>query len=155
MPVERWTPARRRELTRSTLIAAAAEVFARKGFEGASLEEIADTAGFTRGAIYKTFGNKAELFFAVSDQDFATKLQAFADKIAQSGDELAEPAALAAMWRESIVGNQADLALNMEVRLYAMRNPDVTARFAEHQRATRRALTQFIVDTAERMGFSP
>jgi len=155
MPVERWTPARRRELTRSTLIAAAAEVFARKGFEGASLEEIADTAGFTRGAIYKTFGNKAELFFAVSDQDFATKLQAFADKIAQSGDELAEPAALAAMWRESIAGNQADLALNMEVRLYAMRNPDVTARFAEHQRATRRALTQFIVDTAERMGFSP
>ena len=155
MPVERWTPARRRELTRSTLVAAAAEVFARKGFEGASLEEIADTAGFTRGAIYKTFGNKEELFFAVSDQDFATKLQAFSDKIAQSGDELAEPAALAAMWRESIAGSQADLALNMEVRLYAMRNPEVTARFAEHQRATRRALTQFIVDTAERMGFSP
>jgi AcrR family transcriptional regulator len=155
MPVERWTPARRRELTRSTLIAAAAEVFARKGFEGASLEEIADTAGFTRGAIYKTFGNKAELFFAVSDQDFATKLQAFSDKIAESGDALAEPAALAAMWRESIAGDQADLALNMEVRLYAMRNPDVTARFAEHQRATRRALTQFIVDTTERMGFAP
>jgi AcrR family transcriptional regulator len=155
MPVERWTPARRRELTRSTLIAAAAEVFARKGFEGASLEEIAETAGFTRGAIYKTFGNKEELFFAVSDQDFATKLQAFSDKIAQSGDELAEPAALAAMWRESIVGDQADLALNMEVRLYAMRNPDVTARFAEHQRATRRVLAQFIVDTAERMGLSP
>ena len=155
MPVERWTPARRRELTRNTLIAAAAEVFARKGFEGASLEEIADTAGFTRGAIYKTFGNKEELFFAVSDQDFATKLQAFSDKIAQSGDELAEPAALAAMWRESIAGNQADIALNMEVRLYAMRNPDVTARFAEHQRATRRALAQFIVDTATRMGLSP
>jgi AcrR family transcriptional regulator len=155
MPVERLTPARRRELTRSTLIAAAAEVFARKGFEGASLEEIADAAGFTRGAIYKTFGNKEELFFAVSDHDFATKLQAFSEKVAQSGDELAEPAALAAMWRESIAGNQADLALNMEVRLYAMRNPEVTARFAEHQRATRQALAQFIVDTAERIGLSP
>ena len=155
MSVERLTPARRRELTRSTLIAAAAEVFARKGFEGASLEEIADVAGFTRGAIYKTFGNKEELFFAVSDRDFATKLQAFSDMVAQSGDELAEPAALAAMWRDSIAGNQADLALNMEVRLYAMRNPDVTARFAEHQRAMRRALAQFIVSTTERIGHAP
>ena len=154
MPVERWTPERRRELTRSTLIAAAAEVFARRGFEGASLEEIAETAGFTRGAIYKTFGNKEELFFAVSDQDFAAKLQSFAELVGQSGDALAEPRVLADMWRESVTGDQADFALNMEVRLYAMRNPDVTARFAEHQRASRRALAKFIADTADRMGFT-
>jgi AcrR family transcriptional regulator len=154
MPVERWTPERRRELTRTTLIAAAAEVFARRGFEGASLEEIAETAGFTRGAIYKTFGSKEELFFAVSDDDFAARLQSFADKIGESA-ELAEPGELAAMWRQSVVGDRADLALNMEVRLYAMRNPEVTARFAEHQRTTRRALAQFIVDTAARMGLTP
>ena len=154
MPVERWTPERRRELTRTTLIAAAAEVFARRGFEGASLEEIAETAGFTRGAIYKTFGNKEELFFAVSDQDFAAKLQSFAEQVSQSGSVLAEPSALADMWRKSVVGDHADLALNMEVRLYAIRNPDVTARFAEHQRATRRALATFISDTAARMGFT-
>jgi AcrR family transcriptional regulator len=153
MPVERWTPERRRELTRTTLIAAAAEVFARRGFEGASLEEIAETAGFTRGAIYKTFGSKEELFFAVSDDDFAARLQSFADKVGESA-ELAEPGELAAMWRESVVGGRADLALNMEVRLYAMRNPEVTARFAEHQRTTRRALAQFIVDTAARLGLT-
>src|SRR4051795_10735510 len=100
MPVERWTPERRRELTRTTLIAAAAEVFGRRGFEGASLEEIAETAGFTRGAIYKTFGNKEELFFAVSDQDFATKVQAFSDRVAENGSALAAPAELAAMWRD-------------------------------------------------------
>ena len=51
MPVERWTPERRRELTRTALIEAAAQVFARRGFYGASLDEIAETAGFTRGAI--------------------------------------------------------------------------------------------------------
>jgi len=153
MPVERWTPERRRELTRTTLVAAAAEVFARRGFEGASLEEIAEAAGFTRGAIYKTFGSKEELFFAVSDDDFTARLRSFSEKIGQTG-ELAEPRELAAMWRESVVGDRADLALHMEVRLYAMRNPDVTARFAEHQRTTRRALTQFVVDTATRMGMT-
>ena len=56
------------------------------------------------------------------------------------------------MWRESVVGDSADLALNMEVRLYAMRNPEVAGRFAEHQRGIRRALAEFIVDTAERIG---
>ena len=62
--VEKWTPERRRQLTRDTLIEAAAAVFARRGFHGASLDEIAETAGFTRGAIYKNFADKEDLFFA-------------------------------------------------------------------------------------------
>ena len=48
-PVEKWTPERRRARTRTALVDAARYVFARKGFEGASLDEIADTAGYTRG----------------------------------------------------------------------------------------------------------
>ena len=50
---ERWTQERRRQHTRELLLDAAEEVFARRGFEGASLEEIAEAAGYTRGAIYK------------------------------------------------------------------------------------------------------
>ena len=52
---ERWTQERRREHTRNLLLDAAKEAFSRKGFEGASLEEIAEAAGYTRGAIYKHF----------------------------------------------------------------------------------------------------
>ena len=51
MPVERLTPERRRQLTRDALVAAAAEVFTAKGFHAASLDEIADAAGFTRGVV--------------------------------------------------------------------------------------------------------
>ena len=152
MPVERWTPERRRELTRSALIAAAADVFSRRGFEGASLEEIAETAGFTRGAIYKNFANKEELFFAVSDRDYTAKLQSFSERLDDDA-ELLDPPDLAALWRDTVAGD-ADLALNMEVRLYAMRNPEVRARFAEHQRAMRRALTQFIVDRTAAAGLT-
>ena len=64
MAAEKWTVERRRELTREALLASAREVFAHRGFHAASLEEIAEAAGFTRGAVYSNFENKEELFFA-------------------------------------------------------------------------------------------
>ncbi len=67
--VEKLTPARRREMTRAALLDAAETVFARRGFEGASLDEIAEAAGFTRGAIYKNFDGKEDLFFALFDRE--------------------------------------------------------------------------------------
>ncbi len=152
MAVERWTPQRRRELTRSTLIAAATQVFGRRGFEGASLEEIADTAGFTRGAIYKNFGSKEELFLAVCDHDFTCTLESFSARLEHAGGGLPDIAGLAALWHETVVADTNKLALNMEFRLYAMRNPDVAARFAEHQHTTRAALAQFIADQAQQAG---
>src|SRR5436190_9617411 len=66
--VERWTPERRRQRTREALLDAAAAVFARRGFHGASLDEIAETAGYTRGAIYKHFADKEELLHEVCVQ---------------------------------------------------------------------------------------
>ena len=46
--------------------------FSRDGYHGASLEEIADTAGFSKGAVYSNFGGKAELFLAVLDHNLST-----------------------------------------------------------------------------------
>jgi AcrR family transcriptional regulator len=49
---------------RVKLIAAAAEVFAEKGYDGAGVAEIARRAGYTTGAIYGRFTGKAELLLA-------------------------------------------------------------------------------------------
>ncbi len=46
--------------------------FSRDGYHGASLEEIADTAGFSKGAVYSNFGGKSELFLAVLDYNLST-----------------------------------------------------------------------------------
>lgn len=51
----------RRQATRDRLLAAAAEVFAERGFHGASVEDICERAGFTRGAFYSNFTDKDEL----------------------------------------------------------------------------------------------
>src|SRR6185437_598018 len=66
--VERWTRERRIEHTRSLLLDAAEDVFAEKGFTAATLDDIANSAGYTKGAIYKHFATKEDLFLAVSDR---------------------------------------------------------------------------------------
>jgi AcrR family transcriptional regulator len=55
----------KRARTRKRLIEAAAAVIAEKGFDRASLEDIALLAGMTRGAVYGNFKNKEELFLAL------------------------------------------------------------------------------------------
>lgn len=53
-----------KEAKRATITQAAAEVFARKGFQGASMDDIATAAGVSKGTVYGYFENKEELFYA-------------------------------------------------------------------------------------------
>ncbi|MCP4219257.1 MAG: TetR family transcriptional regulator [bacterium] len=67
-------------LTRNAVLAAATEVFARKGYARTSLVEVAKEAGMTRGAIYWHFSNKHQLLSAVINECDA-RLEARIDKI--------------------------------------------------------------------------
>jgi AcrR family transcriptional regulator len=49
-------------------MASARQLFLRRGFHAASLEQVAEEAGFTIGAVYSRFGSKADLFLAILDQ---------------------------------------------------------------------------------------
>jgi AcrR family transcriptional regulator len=154
MAVGRLTPQRRRELTRTALVEAAAQVFARRGFYGASLEEIAETAGFTRGAIYKNFADKEELFFAVRDLINEQALAVFAAQLQQGTAASFDSRALAAIWQHTDIANPDYRALFLEFRLYELRNPSVRARSAAERDRTRRVLAQFIQDNASANGLT-
>ncbi|GAA1984105.1 TetR/AcrR family transcriptional regulator [Isoptericola halotolerans] len=65
------TRAERQQRTRDELVAAARAVFARDGYHGARLDEIAREAGYSKGAVYSNFAGKAELFLAVVDANLA------------------------------------------------------------------------------------
>ncbi|MDN5804236.1 MAG: TetR/AcrR family transcriptional regulator, partial [Microlunatus sp.] len=56
----------RRAQTRERLMAAARTVFADRGVEGASVEEICEAAGFSRGAFYSNFGDRSDLVLAMN-----------------------------------------------------------------------------------------
>ena len=67
-PKTRLTRAERQAATRKDLLDAAARVFVKRGYEGSSIEAIAEEAGYTRGAFYSNFGSKAELFAELLQQ---------------------------------------------------------------------------------------
>ncbi|WP_413452364.1 helix-turn-helix domain-containing protein [Georgenia phoenicis] len=64
----------RQRQTREALIFAARAVFSRDGYHRANLEVIAREAGFSKGAVYSNFANKAALFLAVQDANMEAAL---------------------------------------------------------------------------------
>lgn len=149
---ERWTKERRTEHTRQILLDAAEEVFARKGLTGAALEEIADAAGFTRGAIYSQFGAKEKLFLAVVDRQRQQFLDGFAE-VMDSFHRLSDVDVdeLAQRWRQLSSGADR-AALGYELTLYLLRNPDARESVSAQRRETVRALGEFISKNVARIG---
>src|SRR5437588_10722186 len=152
--VEKLTPERRRELTRSTLIDAAADVFAKRGFHAASLEEIAEAAGFTRGAIYKNFENKEELFYAVIERRIDVQLSRFREALSEDSAAAFDPARLAAIWQEELGFESEWMTLDLEFRLYAMRNEEARQRWVAHEREFRSLVARFIEEQQKVLGAS-
>src|SRR2546428_11777103 len=72
--------------TRECLMHSAARVFARRGLQQASIDEVAEDAGFTKGAFYANFKSKEELFLAMLDERFAKRIEAIERVIADEGD---------------------------------------------------------------------
>jgi AcrR family transcriptional regulator len=66
---KRMTREDSRELTQQRLLDAAQKVFAKKGLDGASVEDIAAAAGYTRGAFYSNFASKSDLFIEMLRRD--------------------------------------------------------------------------------------
>jgi AcrR family transcriptional regulator len=154
--VEQWTRERRLERTRSLLLDAAEEVFAEKGFTPASLDDIARAAGYTKGAIYKHFATKEDLFLAVSDRYWRRYFDNFAD-VLSAATEVGAPEldAIAQRWRQLSIDRGAEhAALGHEFTLYLLRNPDARERVAAKRSEVVDELAKFIVGGLERMGAS-
>jgi AcrR family transcriptional regulator len=152
--VEEWTRERRLERTRSLLLDAAEEVFAEKGFTPASLDDIARAAGYTKGAIYKHFATKEDLFLAVSDRYWRRYFDNFAEVMASAKHVGArEFDQIAKRWRKLSRDRGAEhAALGHEFTLYLLRNPEARERVAAKRSEVVEALAKFIVEGMERLG---
>lgn len=61
--------------TRAKLMRSAGKLFCRRGLEQASVDEIAQDAGYTKGAFYSNFKSKEELFLAMLDEKFGEEIE--------------------------------------------------------------------------------
>jgi AcrR family transcriptional regulator len=73
----------RAQVTRDTIVDGAAQVFGRRGYGLASIADIAEAAGVTKGALYFHFPSKDELARAVIDEQHRRTMAASAEVIAE------------------------------------------------------------------------
>ncbi len=132
--------------TRERLLAAARSVFARSGFHGASVEEIASEAGFSTGALYSNFDGKEDLFLALMEREIDAHAREISVAV-QARSSVAERATGGArQWMTMIEREPELLLLFMEFWAYGVRDsrvrPKVAVRFAQ----MRQVLTGLIAD---------
>lgn len=156
----RLTQAESREQTRGHLLAAAAEVFAQKGFAGASLEEIAELAGYTTGAVYYHFGNKDKLFRELIETGWSRRNAAWVRAVAEvfdpSGEYAADPYGAISRAVVAQADSRAESGtLGGEFWLYALRNPEGMAVVSEQLREQIEGLSPVFAAAMERAETPP
>jgi AcrR family transcriptional regulator len=157
MDLQPLTPERRRQQTREHLLAAAAEVFAERGFHGASLDEVAAVAGFTKGAVYSNFKNKEDLFLALFKANYDSEMDAI--RAALNDSEVPPEARISdfvSLIRDmpTPAGRNFNL-LYQEFWLYAARNPEVRRELTRIDAEGAQALAEILQAERERVGLEP
>jgi AcrR family transcriptional regulator len=142
------------ERNRERLLEAAREVFTEAGYAKATLEAIAERAGFSKGVVYSQFDGKADLFLALLERRIAERAEqnrSFA-ATADLGDVVsgllllgAEDAAADRGWRQVL----------LEFRGFASRDAELNARYAGLHRQTIAMLAALFDDLYERAGIDP
>jgi len=151
----RLTRAEQKEATRSRLLDSAATVFARAGMQQASIDQVAEHAGFTKGAFYANFKNKEELFLAMLDDRFAKHLEEI-DRVLESDEEPEDQArAGAANFVEFISSDPEWERLFFEFSAYASRNENFRRELVARRRELQERMAERYRKRAEKLGVEP
>jgi AcrR family transcriptional regulator len=151
----RLTRKQKQAHTRSCLMEAAARVFSRRGLSGASIDEVAEDAGYTKGAFYANFKSKEELFLAMLDQSFAERIadteQAFSSD--ESPPEQARHSA--ADFARAMRSDPDKSRLAFEFASYAMQNDAFREELLTRFATLRTRLEEIYRRRAEEYGLEP
>ena len=140
MTTARLTRAQRSAQTRSELLAAAERLFLSRGYHATTLDDIADEAGYTKGAVYSAFGSKAGLFLDLFDVVVERRLAEVR--------ALVEPARTAATLLEALAARPVPerdgqfVLLAIEFWVHAAREPALLEAFSERYRRLRASLAE-------------
>ncbi|MEV6166242.1 TetR family transcriptional regulator [Streptomyces sp. NPDC052052] len=141
-----------RDEVRRRLLAAAAKSFAERGYDDSRLEDIANAAGFTKGAVYSNFSGKPELFGAILGAGADTEFNLVMTEI-RDADDPAEAIGLAARTVARRIVDDAERGqLGLEFAARAARDDRTRDILTQLRRAQRAAASRSITEVAERSG---
>jgi AcrR family transcriptional regulator len=153
---KRLTRQEKQAETRQRLLDAAAKVFIRRGFQGASVEEICEEAGYSRGAFYSNFETKEQMFVELLHDRVYDEYRSMveqiptdlspADRIRWGAEHLRERYSRPEDWI---------FALWLECLAHAARHPEFRSLAATFWNGTRQVIAAVISAAYEEMGTEP
>jgi AcrR family transcriptional regulator len=150
----RLNRAEQTERNRALLLAAARKVFLERGYHGASVDQIADEAGFSTGVVYSQFGGKADLFLTLLE----ARIEQRAAGNARAVEALAGDAGIARLLEHAASVDRAEPEwglLVIEFRVHAARDPKLGRRYAAVHQRTLAGMERAITGLYQRAGEPP
>jgi AcrR family transcriptional regulator len=157
MAVEASRPARRNRAekkaqTRSDVVTAARQVFLKRGFHAASLDEIAEEAGYTKGAVYSNFAGKDDLFLAVVEERYEARTAMYRSLVPRQRSSEATWRAIAQFMLQAYEDEPAWWPLVSEFTSHAADDPSLRERLRAARDRFIDAVAELIDAVGERHG---
>jgi AcrR family transcriptional regulator len=137
---------------RAALIDAAATVFARRGFQEASVDEVAEEAGFSKGAVYWHFEGKDDLFLALHEDRVERRQREMIELLESAPPDQDMAPEMSRRFLELLQREGETLVLDQELWSLALRNPKLRRKYARRQAELRTALAKALDARARHLG---
>ena len=147
----RLTRKETQEQTRSALVETAKKLFLDRGYNATSLGEVADVAGYTKGAVYSNFATKHELGLAVLEVVQEERVVAI---IGALGDATTFEDRLAGFgrWAEANIGDIGWTSLEVEFATSTRHIDEVRSALATRRQLITGVLADLLESEASRFG---
>ncbi len=149
--VARLTREESRERTREHLLEAARVAVARNGYDGTSIADITEAAGFSKGAFFSNFESKEALLLELlrrhKEQDITVL-----GRILGEAEQDKDTASALDRYLDGLGGDTDWARLDIELQLHAARNPAFAADYDALQSRTRSSLARLIAALFEKVG---
>jgi AcrR family transcriptional regulator len=147
----RLSRAESQERTRERLVATARDLFLRDGYGATSLSDVAESAGFSKGAVYSNFRSKDHLCLAVLGDVRAEQLGLLTESV--TGDAPIEDRLAAfAAWGEAHIGDEAWTTLEVEFLTRARHDEELRHEITVRVAAVREAIAGLLLSLAGELG---
>jgi AcrR family transcriptional regulator len=142
------------ERNRRLVLEAARRVFLARGYASATLDVIAEEAGFSKGVVYSQFDSKADMFLALLEARINERAEQN-ERIAEQLDGRELAAAVPELAQTLLRAEPEWMQLVLEFRLHAARVPELNRRYAQLHERTLDRLASVYARLHERTGTTP